>query len=84
MTDPWQLDIDALVLAYAARTLSPVEALAALRTVYPGGVQTAGNSSALVDGAVGAVVEVISWVLGGGRLRRRGMRAVRCRRGCAR
>ena len=36
--------------------LSPVEALAALRSVYPGGVQTAGNSSALVDGAVGAVV----------------------------
>lgn len=35
---------------------SPVDALAALRTVYPGGVQTAGNSSALVDGAVGAVV----------------------------
>ncbi|MGE8199727.1 MAG: thiolase family protein, partial [Variovorax sp.] len=35
---------------------SPIEALAGLRTVYPGGVQTAGNSSALVDGAVGAVV----------------------------
>jgi acetyl-CoA C-acetyltransferase len=35
---------------------SPVEALAKLRPVYPGGVQTAGNSSALVDGAVGALV----------------------------
>jgi acetyl-CoA C-acetyltransferase len=35
---------------------SPIEALAGLRTVYPGGVQTAGNSSALVDGAVGALV----------------------------
>ena len=31
--------------------LSPLEALAALRPVYEGGVQTAGNSSALVDGA---------------------------------
>lgn len=30
---------------------SPVDALAQLRTVYEGGVQTAGNSSALVDGA---------------------------------
>ena len=39
---------------------SPVEALAALRTVYPGGVQTAGNSSALVDGAVGAVVAAMA------------------------
>ena len=35
---------------------SPVEALAALRPVYDGGVQTAGNSAALVDGAAGAVV----------------------------
>ena len=35
---------------------SPLEALAKLRTVYPGGVQTAGNSSALVDAAAGAVV----------------------------
>jgi len=41
---------------------SPVEALAALRTVYPGGVQTAGNSSALVDGAVGAVVASDAYV----------------------
>jgi acetyl-CoA C-acetyltransferase len=32
------------------------EALARLQPVYPGGVQTAGNSSALVDGAVGMVV----------------------------
>lgn len=35
---------------------SPVEALAKLRPVYAGGVQTAGNSSALVDAAVGALV----------------------------
>jgi len=42
--------------------LSPVDALAALRTVYPGGVQTAGNSSALVDGAVGAVVASNAYV----------------------
>ncbi|WP_022980610.1 thiolase family protein [Ideonella sp. B508-1] len=35
---------------------SPLEALAGLRTVYPGGVQTAGNSAALVDGAAAAVV----------------------------
>jgi acetyl-CoA C-acetyltransferase len=35
---------------------SPVAALAALRPVYDGGVQTAGNSAALVDGAAGAVV----------------------------
>ena len=41
---------------------SPVEALAGLRTVYPGGVQTAGNSSALVDGAVGAVVASDAYV----------------------
>jgi acetyl-CoA C-acetyltransferase len=41
---------------------SPVEALAKLRTVYPGGVQTAGNSSALVDGAVGAVVASDAYV----------------------
>ncbi len=35
---------------------SPVEALAKLRSVYPDGVQTAGNSSALVDGAAAAIV----------------------------
>jgi len=35
---------------------SPLEALAKLRTIYPHGVQTAGNSSALVDAAAGAVV----------------------------
>jgi acetyl-CoA C-acetyltransferase len=35
---------------------SPIEALAKLRPVYAGGVQTAGNSSALVDGAAAAVV----------------------------
>jgi len=36
--------------------LSPPEVLAGLRTVYAGGVQTAGNSAALVDGAAAAVV----------------------------
>jgi acetyl-CoA C-acetyltransferase len=35
---------------------SPADTLARLTPVYPGGVQTAGNSSALVDGAAGAVV----------------------------
>ena len=35
---------------------SPPDVLAQLKPVYPGGVQTAGNSSALVDGAAGAVV----------------------------
>jgi acetyl-CoA C-acetyltransferase len=35
---------------------SPLEALAKLKPVYAGGVQTAGNSSALVDGAAAAVV----------------------------
>jgi acetyl-CoA C-acetyltransferase len=47
---------------------SPVEALAKLRPVYPGGVQTAGNSSALVDGAVGALVA------GGDYVKRRGLK----------
>jgi acetyl-CoA C-acetyltransferase len=41
---------------------SPVEALAKLRPVYAGGVQTAGNSSALVDGAVGALVASDAYV----------------------
>jgi acetyl-CoA C-acetyltransferase len=35
---------------------SPIDTLAKLRPVYEGGVQTAGNSSALVDGAAAAVV----------------------------
>ncbi|PKO65248.1 MAG: acetyl-CoA C-acyltransferase [Betaproteobacteria bacterium HGW-Betaproteobacteria-16] len=41
---------------------SPVEALAKLRSVYAGGVQTAGNSSALVDAAVGALVASDAYV----------------------
>jgi len=41
---------------------SPVEALAKLRPVYHGGVQTAGNSSALVDGAVGSLVASDAYV----------------------
>lgn len=36
--------------------LSPPEVLAKLRPVYPGGVQTGGNSSALTDAAAAAVV----------------------------
>ena len=36
--------------------LSPVEVLAKLRPVYEGGVQTGGNSSALVDAAAACVV----------------------------
>jgi acetyl-CoA C-acetyltransferase len=36
--------------------ISPVETLAKLKSVYEGGVQTGGNSSALVDAAVAAVV----------------------------
>ena len=35
---------------------SPIEVLARLRPVFEGGVQTGGNSSALVDGAAAAVV----------------------------
>ncbi|MFZ2986399.1 thiolase family protein [Ideonella sp.] len=37
-------------------TASPPEVLATLRPVYAGGVQTAGNSAALVDAAAGALV----------------------------
>ena len=36
--------------------ISPVEVLAKLRSVYPGGVQTGGNSAALVDAAAAAIV----------------------------
>lgn len=36
--------------------ISPVEVLAKLRSVYPNGVQTGGNSSALVDAAAAAIV----------------------------
>ncbi|WP_028605291.1 thiolase family protein [Ottowia thiooxydans] len=36
--------------------ISPVEVLAKLRSVFEGGVQTGGNSSALVDAAAAAVV----------------------------
>lgn len=35
---------------------SPIEALAKLRPVYPNGVQTGGNSSALVDAAAASIV----------------------------
>jgi acetyl-CoA C-acetyltransferase len=36
--------------------LSPPDILAKLRSVYPGGVQTGGNSAALVDAAAAAIV----------------------------
>lgn len=41
---------------------SPLEALSKLRSVFPGGVQTGGNSSALVDGAAAAIVASGSYV----------------------
>jgi acetyl-CoA C-acetyltransferase len=41
---------------------SPVEVLAKLRTVYPDGVQTGGNSSALVDAGAAAVVATGTYV----------------------
>ena len=41
---------------------SPVDVLAKLRTVYPDGVQTGGNSAALVDAAAAAVVAAGSYV----------------------
>ncbi|MBI5258017.1 MAG: thiolase family protein [Burkholderiales bacterium] len=56
---------------------SPIESLAKLRTVYPGGVQTAGNSSALVDGAAAAVVA------GGAFVRARGSQPLARLRGAA-
>jgi acetyl-CoA C-acetyltransferase len=50
---------------------TPPEVLAQLRTVFPGGVQTGGNSSALTDGAAAALVAagpvVRSWRQAGGR-----------------
>ena len=42
--------------------LSPVEVLARLRPIYPDGVQTGGNSSALVDGAAAVIVTSGSYV----------------------
>jgi acetyl-CoA C-acetyltransferase len=47
--------------------LSPVEVLAKLRSVYPGGVQTGGNSSALVDAGAAAVVASGAYVKSSGR-----------------
>jgi acetyl-CoA C-acetyltransferase len=42
--------------------LSPIEVLAKLRSVYPGGVQTGGNSAALVNAAAAAVVASDAYV----------------------
>lgn len=42
--------------------ISPLEVLAKLRAVYEGGVQTGGNSAALVDAAAAAVVASGSYV----------------------
>jgi len=47
--------------------VSPVEVLAKLRSVYPGGVQTGGNSSALVDAGAAAVVASGSYVKANGK-----------------
>jgi acetyl-CoA C-acetyltransferase len=49
--------------------ISPVEVLAGLRTVFPGGVQTGGNSSALVDAAAAAIVASGAYASAGGHQR---------------
>ncbi len=57
--EPRKLELPRKVTRVAHDThvrASPVEVLAKLRSVYPGGVQTGGNSSALVDGGAAAVV----------------------------
>jgi len=41
---------------------SPIEVLAKLRTLYPDGVQTGGNSSALVDAAAATIIASGSYV----------------------
>lgn len=46
---------------------SPIEVLAKLRSVYPGGVQTGGNSSALVDAGAAAVVASGAYVKANGK-----------------
>ncbi|APV52584.1 acetyl-CoA acetyltransferase [Betaproteobacteria bacterium GR16-43] len=56
---------------------SPVEALAKLRSVHSGGVQTAGNSSALVDAAASALVA------GDGYVRKHGLKPLARLRGAA-
>jgi acetyl-CoA C-acetyltransferase len=47
--------------------LSPVEVLARLKPVYEGGVQTGGNSSALVDAAAACVVSAGTYAKSHGR-----------------
>ena len=47
--------------------ISPADVLAKLRAVYPGGVQTGGNSAALVDAAAAAVVASGSYVRANGK-----------------
>jgi acetyl-CoA C-acetyltransferase len=49
--------------------VSPIEVLAQLRSVYPGGVQTGGNSSALVDAAAAAIVASGAYATAGGHQR---------------
>lgn len=46
---------------------SPIETLAKLRALYPNGVQTAGNSAALVDGAAAAIVASGTYLKGANR-----------------
>jgi acetyl-CoA C-acetyltransferase len=56
---PRQLRLGGAIRSVAVDTHarpSPVEVLARLHPLYAGGVQTAGNSSALVDGAAAALV----------------------------
>jgi acetyl-CoA C-acetyltransferase len=45
---------------------SPLEVLARLRPIYPDGVQTGGNSSALVDGAAAAIISSGDYARGHG------------------
>jgi acetyl-CoA C-acetyltransferase len=47
--------------------ISPPEVLGKLRSVYPNGVQTGGNSSALTDAAAAALVASGAYVRAGGR-----------------
>ena len=62
--------------------ISPAEVLAKLRTVYEGGVQTGGNSAALVDAAAACVVSSGAYAKARGQAAA-GARCCRCCRGRA-
>ncbi|MBC7955088.1 MAG: thiolase family protein, partial [Cytophagales bacterium] len=67
--EPRKLELPRKVTSLTRDTharLSPVEVLAKLRSVYPGGVQTGGNSSALVDAGAAAVVASGAYVKANG------------------